>query len=474
MNRRRFMAASILAASGGWTSPGWSQASEPADSKAAEAWLQRWLAVFNAGDPIAYRAFVVAHAPDLEPYVDEDLGVLEASGGFDLLRTETAAPATVTAFVKDRAWDRFSKVTLSADSDARIADLSFGGSTSPPGFQIARLDERAAIAALAGKLTRRADAGLFSGAVVVARDNRTLFRAAHGLADHDRRRANTPATRFCIGSMGKMFTAVAVVQLIQTGKMGLTDTVATHLPDYPNPALAKRLTIEQLLTHTGGTGDIFGPFHDAHAAELVTVADYVRLFGPREPIFEPGARWGYSNYGFVLLGAILERVSGRPYEAVFAERVFGPAGMTATGQRPEGGGVTALSYTGTVRSGLHALTPYLGLPAGGGYSTVDDLHAFANALRDHRLLDARHTALLTTGRVDASGGSRWALGFKVQTRNGEPCYGHGGAAPGVNGDLSIYPRSGYVTIALCNRGHPMAVNASECVGNRLPAAAAAN
>jgi CubicO group peptidase (beta-lactamase class C family) len=468
MNRRRFMAAAILAAGGGWASPGWSLSSEPAYPKAAETWLRRWLAVFNAGDPVAYRAFVVAHAPDLEPYVDEDLGVLEASGGFDLLRTEVAGPNAVTAFLKDRAWDRFSKVTLGADDGTRISDLTFGGAAAPAGFRIARLGERAAIAALAGKLKRRADAGLFSGAVLVARNDRTLFRAAHGLADHDRRRANMPDTRFCIGSMGKMFTAVAIGQLIQAGRIGLTDTVAIHLPDYPNLGLARRLTIEQLLTHTGGTGDIFGSFHDAHATQLVTVADYVRLYGPREPVFEPGTRWGYSNYGFVLLGAILERVAGQPYETVFAERVFRPAGMTATGQRPEGGGVTALPYTGTVRSGLHALTPYLGLPAGGGYSTVGDLRAFATALRDHRLLDARRTALLTTGRVDASGGSRWGLGFRVQTRNGEPCYGHGGGAPGVNGDLAIYPRSGYVTITLCNRGHPMAANASEYVGARLP------
>ncbi|EJL30381.1 penicillin-binding protein, beta-lactamase class C [Caulobacter sp. AP07] len=468
MNRRRFMAACALAAGNGWASDSWRQALDPSEPQAARAWLRRWLAVFNTGDPVAYRAFVLAHAPDLAPYVDEDLGVLEASGGFDLLRTEVAGPDAVTAFVKDRAWDRFSKVTLSAEGDAKISDLTFGGAPAPAGFQVPRLDERAAVAALAAKLKRQAGAGLFSGAVLVARSDRTLFRAAHGLADHDRRRANTPGTRFCIGSMGKMFTAVAIVQLIQAGRLGLTDTVATHLPDYPNPALARRLTIEQLLTHTGGTGDIFGPFHDAHAAELVTLADYVRLYGPRAPVFEPGARWGYSNYGFVLLGAILERVGGQPYEAWFAERVFRPAGMTATSQRPDGGGPTALPYTGTVRSGLHAPTPYLGLPAGGGYSTVDDLRAFATALNDHRLLDPRHTALLTTGRVDASGGSRWALGFRVQTRNGEPCHGHGGGAPGVNGDLAIYPRSGYVTIALANRSHPMAANASEYAGNRLP------
>jgi hypothetical protein len=128
----------------------------------------------------------------------------------------------------------------------------------------------------------------------------------------------------------------------------------------------------------------------------------------------------------------------------------------------------ALPYSGGALAGFKALTPYAGLPAGGGYSTVYDLHAFATALTTHRLLDPAHTRLLTTPRVEASVTSRWALGFRVQTRNGVTFHGHGGGAPGVNGELAIYPGSGYVTAVLCNRGHPTAVNPAEYVGNRLP------
>jgi hypothetical protein len=128
----------------------------------------------------------------------------------------------------------------------------------------------------------------------------------------------------------------------------------------------------------------------------------------------------------------------------------------------------ALPYSGGALAGFKALTPYAGLPAGGGYSTVDDLHAFATALTTHRLLDPDHTRLLTTPRAEASATSRWALGFRVQTRNGVSFHGHGGGAPGINGELAIYPGSGYVTAVLCNRGHPTAVNPAEYVGNRLP------
>jgi CubicO group peptidase (beta-lactamase class C family) len=468
MNRRGFVAASILLGGSAWARTAWSaDLADLAEDQPAKVWFRKWLAVFNGQDPAAYRDFIKAHLPDGLPYVDDDLATREASGGFTVLRAALTAPNELTAWVQDRDWDRFSKVVLSVGPDGGIADIVFSGAAAPEGFAIDRLGEAQAVAALSGKLRAQAEADRFSGAVLVARDDSVILREAYGLADRVAKRQAAIGTRFCIGSMGKMFTAVSILQQIQAGRIGLGDPVAAHLPDYPNAALAKRLTIEHLLTHTGGTGDIFGAFYDAHQAELRTVSDYVRLYGPREPLFEPGAKFSYSNYGFVLLGAILERVSGQPYEAYFDEHVFRPAGMTATGQQPRPG--DALPYSGSALAGLKPLTPYVGLPAGGGYSTVEDLHAFATAIRTHRLLDPAHTALMTTARVDAGSTSRWALGFRVQSRNGASFYGHGGGAPGVNGDLAIYPASGYVTAVLCNRGHPLAVNAAEFIGNRLPA-----
>ncbi|MBO9560705.1 MAG: beta-lactamase family protein [Caulobacter sp.] len=464
MNRRDFMTGSILLGAGLSASAAWGD--DPAGDEPARVWFRRWLAVFNGDDPAAYRAFIQAHLPDALPYAEEDLATREASGGFTLLRAAMTGPSELTAWVQDRAWDRFSKVVVTTGPDDGLADIAFSVATPPEGFGIARLGEAQAVAALTGKLRVEAAADRFSGAVLAAQGDRVILREAYGQADRARRRKVQTGTRFCIGSMGKMFTAVSILQQIQFGRIRLADPVIALLPDYPNAALARRLTVEHLLTHTGGTGDIFGPFHDTHQAELRTVSDYVRLYGPREPLFEPGARFAYSNYGFVLLGAILERVAGESYEAYFEAHVFGPAGMTATGQTPRDG--DALPYAGGALAGMTPLTPYTGLPAGGGYSTVDDLHAFATALREHRLLDAAHTMLATTPRVAAGGASRWGLGFRIQSRNGATCYGHGGGAPGVNGDLAIYPGSGYVTAVLSNRGHPTAVNPAEYLGNRLP------
>ena len=103
------------------------------------------------------------------------------------------------------------------------------------------------------------EADQFSGAVLVTRDGRTLFEGAYGFADRERRVPNTPQTQFRVGSMNKMVTAVATLQLVQAGTLRLDAPIGTYLPDYPNAEMASKVTVHHLLTHTGGTGDIFGP-----------------------------------------------------------------------------------------------------------------------------------------------------------------------------------------------------------------------
>jgi hypothetical protein len=153
-----------------------------------------------------------------------------------------------------------------------------------------RMTEADALKALSARADRLAGEDELSGAVLVARDDRMLFGHAYGMADRKNRIPNTIRTRFRIGSMNKMFTAVAILQLVEAGKVKLTAPLATYLPDYPSRHVASKVTIHQLLTHTGGTGDIFGPEFEAHRTELRTLADYVRLYGKRELEFEPDSR----------------------------------------------------------------------------------------------------------------------------------------------------------------------------------------
>jgi D-alanyl-D-alanine carboxypeptidase len=439
----------------------------PAAGAQAESgdWLDRWLTAFNAPGAATYPDFVRASIPSLVPYLDEDLGVREASGGFDLLRREATGPNEVTAWLRDRNWDRFSRVVLTLGED-RIEDLSFLGASPPDGFAVTRLGEAGAIAATRAKLDREAGTGRFSGAVLIGRGDDVLMSEAWGAADATGQVAATPETRFCIGSMGKMFTAVGVLQLVQSGRLRLDDTVGDLLPDYPRGRIAETVTVEHLLTHTGGTGDFFGPVYEAQQADLVTPSDFIALFGEREPLYGAGERWGYSNFGFILLGAILERISGRAWQDRLLETVFAPAGMTATSPTVTDEDA-AQPLVGAMQTGLTAKPHYVGLPAGGGYSTTGDLMRFARALRSDALLDATHRALLMTPRVPA-GSRRWSLGLSTGSRNGAPYWGHGGSAPGVNADFAVYPGSGLVAVVLANRGHPHAANVADFVGARLP------
>ena len=218
-----------------------------------------------------------------------------------------------------------------------------------------------------------------------------------------------------MGSMNKMFTATAILQLVQAGKVKLDAPLGTYLTNYPNRDVATKVTIHHLLTHTGGTGDIFGPEFSAHRLELKTLDDYVKLYGARGLEFEPGSKWEYSNYGFLLLGVIVERVSGQSYYDYVRDHIFMPAGMTGSGSEPEELAVPGRAKGYMQQKGVWMpntdTLPYRGTSAGGGYTTVGDLLRFASALTGHTLLDAKHTALLTTGKVDTGQGDRYAYGF---------------------------------------------------------------
>jgi D-alanyl-D-alanine carboxypeptidase len=191
------------------------------------------------------------------------------------------------------------------------------------------------IAGLRARITKDAAADRFSGAILMTKGDRTLFSGAYGLADRDQKLANTLDTRFRIGSMNKMFTGTAILQLVQAGKIKFTNPLGKYLPNYPNQALANKVTIHHLLTHTGGTGDIFGADFAANRTKLRTLDDYVAPYGKRDLLFEPGGRLQYSNYGMLLLGVVVERVSAMSYYDYVAKNIYARAGMTRTGSEPE-------------------------------------------------------------------------------------------------------------------------------------------
>jgi D-alanyl-D-alanine carboxypeptidase len=378
------------------------------------------------------------------------------------------------------------------------------------------LPEGNALVSVKSELEKQAADDKFSGAVLIAKDSQPIFQAAYGYADRENRITNTVDTKFRFGSMGKMFTSVAILQLAQAGKIKIEDPISKYLPDYPNKEVAA-VTVYQLLTHSGGTGDIFSPEFEERRQELKELSDYMALYGNRGVEFPPGSNWDYSNYGFVLLGRIIELTSGQSYYDYVRDHIFKPAGMKSTDNLPEEPRVPGLSigYTrprgpgfhligpgpgpgpshapGGGGPGLHVIgpgpgpdehssapegplqatigsLPYRGTSAGGGYSTVGDFLKFANALTSHTLLDAHYTELLTTGKVATRRpGVKYAFGFEDEVaRDGVRRIGHGGGSPGMNGRLSTFPGSNYVIVVLANLDPPAADGIAEFIRDELP------
>ncbi|HEX2722879.1 MAG TPA: serine hydrolase domain-containing protein [Gemmatimonadaceae bacterium] len=332
------------------------------------------------------------------------------------------------------------------------------------------------VTALRARLEAATQAGEFSGAVLVLREGRTLFEGAYGLANREKGVPNTTLTQFRVGSMNKMMTAVAALQLVQAGSLNLDVPLGAYLRDYPNAEVASKVTPHHLLIHTGGTGDIFGPEFMAHRLELRDPRDYLQLYGTRALRFAPGERWEYSNYGFMLLGAVIEQLTGKSYYDHLAARVLAPAGMNATGFAPEESlvpgrsvGYTRQLVPGALVSNAPTL-PYRGTPAGGGYSTVGDFARFAAAIQERRLLDSVHTTLLLAGKVQISqGGLQYAYGFEDRISGGRRFVGHPGGAAGMSGDLEFEPNGGYVVVVLSNFDPPAATQIGAFILDRLPA-----
>ncbi len=432
------------------------------------------LEALNSGDRDRMRQFLETHYPSANLY--EQMEFREETGGLDLRALERATATALTGLVQERNSDRFGRFTVVVEpaEPHRITRVSIRAVPRPVGFPVPRMSEAEVIPALRAKVEKDAAAGRFAGAVLVAKRGKVLFSGAYGLADREKDVPNRLDTRFRIGSMNKMFTAVSILQLAQAGKIKLTDPLGKYLADYPNQEVATKVTIHQLLTHTGGTGDIFGPEYDARRLEVRTLDGYVAMYGKRAPEFEPGSRWAYSNYGMLLLGVVIERVSGKSYYDYVAEHIYGPAGMTRSGSEPESAAVPDRSIGYMRAEGGGGWTPntdtlpYRGTSAGGGYSSVGDLMKFADALSGHRLLNAEYTESLMTGKVETGGGGRYAYGFQDGRKDGVGAVGHGGGAPGMNGDLKIYPKSGYVVAVLSNLDPPAAQQISAFLDSRLP------
>lgn len=279
---------------------------------------------------------------------------------------------------------------------------------------------------------------------------------------------NRPDTKFNLGSMNEMFTAVAIAQLAQQGRLTFDTPVGRYLPGLP-ARVAEQVTAHHLLTHTSGLGDFFGPRFDQEKESLRTLHDYLALFIDQPLKFEPGTDWDYSNGGFLLLGLLVEQLSGQDYFDYIRGQIYQPADMRDSDSYPRDSPVPnmATGYTVPLPPDPADLTPETALgprmenwsrlplqgsPAGGGYSTVEDLLRFDRALRGSILLSRELTETVLEGRVSLpfDEKERYGYGFQEERYRGTRITGHGGGFPGVSSKLDIYRDLGYTVAVLAN------------------------
>ena len=289
-------------------------------------------------------------------------------------------------------------------------------------------------------------ANFFHGVISVSKNGKVLLSKGYGLADAESRKMNDPSLAFQIGSVNKQFTAVAILKLQEEGKLNVQDKLSRYFPELPHSDM---ITLHHLLTHTSGlynyTNDT--TFWMREASFSSSKEKMISRFSGRPLDFEPGTKYNYSNSGYLLLGYIIEKVSGKPYEKYMRENIFNPLGMTHTGFDFTKPFPKATGYydNGTVFSKAMIVDSSASHAAGAMYSTLADLHKWVDAMHQKKLISKESWKAAFTPYMDDYG-----YGFVRQSRDGKEMIWHNGGIHGFVSHLVYFPESNASIIVLSN------------------------
>jgi CubicO group peptidase (beta-lactamase class C family) len=443
-------------------------AQQSTGSSSGERTLRELVRAMNASDRPALRRLVDEqfakdgpNAVPTEQRVERLTGIHARFGDFAIKSVDASKPREVEALaqaMRTESWVSLALVYNDA-SPARILGVRFAPGQDP-NAPSRRPSDAELVAQLRGYVERMAARDVFSGAVLLAKKGVPLYQAAFGEANKDFGVKNTIDTKFNLGSMNKMFTAVSVMQLVEAGKLSLDDTLGKFLPaGAMRPEVLSKVRVKHLLSHTSGLGSYFTEEWDRQSRALYrSVDDWMPLIRNDSLQFEPGTRWSYSNTGMLVLGKVIEKASGQDYFAYVREHVAKPAGMTST-DAYELDRVNRNLAVGYEREGEDANGPVWrnnifqhvirGGPAGGGYSTVGDLSRFAEALKAGKLVSAASVRTLTTPKPELNS-PEYGFGFGVE--EGGRVVGHSGGFNGINSQLDIYVGEDYTLAVMSNYG----------------------
>jgi CubicO group peptidase (beta-lactamase class C family) len=429
--------------------------------------IRSLILVVNTGAPERFRRFLdqectkeFRESASVDDHIGNFLQFVNDTGGVDFYGVRNYTPeraGETVVVVKDRIMGSFWGLALrfGAAPQSLVAGLRFSSARAPvlapepPLTEKAALDE---IRALTANLIKK---GWYSGTVLVAKGPSILLTDVGGEANKSFHVANHIDTKFNLGSMNKMFTSTAIARLVEAGKLSFDDPISKYIDESWLPkSVTDTIKVLHLITHTSGLGSYFNETYMRSSRDLFRkLDDYKPLIKDDRPAFTPGDRFQYSNTGMFLLGVIIQKVTGEDYFDYIRKTISIPAGMTDSDCYEMDYPVEnlAIGYSADYASPykwknnlyMHVIK---GGPAGGGFSTVKDLHKFALALLSGKFVSK---SLLQTMWTDYKGGN-YGYGFQVSQGPSGKIVGHSGGFPGINSQLDIHVESGYIVAAMCN------------------------
>lgn len=437
-----------------------------ATAQTAAERVRELVGAINAADFARAREFVrSSYAPDFLQAFPEDQHVgfiLSQSGGrpgqLELVGVEAAGPNGARAAVRSALREEIDSLYVQVEAQAPHRIRRVGGRPGAGGGitpETARTDAER-VKELDRLVRKLVAADAFSGVVLFAKDGQPLYFEAFGVANRDYDIPVTRETRFNLGSANKNMTAVMIAQLVEEGKLSWDDPLSKFVPDFPDSASARKIRIKHLLTHTAGLGSYFNEkFQTGSREQWRTVDDFLALARPDSLQFEPGTRWSYSNTGMMVLGKVIEVVTGKDYFTNAQERIFDRVGMRSSGfyeldrvnRNLSTGYTKEYGPAGVVLRNNLFMHVVKGGPAGGGWSTAEDILAYSEALRSGKLVSRATFDLMRSPKPELHSPN---YGYGTVLFEGPDIWGHGGDFPGIDFDWNGYGDSGYTLVVMAN------------------------
>jgi len=429
--------------------------------------IEALIQAINSAEPDQVRNLIINNFMQrfhTEERIQQHIGSIrnfrQETGGVDFHSIRTYEPERrneTIVILKDRNFSSWRAFTLRFDKtgDFLIAGISFNRARKPSNVTEVSLTEKQFIQEVRQIVAHLDQQEVFSGTLLIAKNDQVLLAEARGEASKRFHVPNNTATKFNLGSMNKMFTATAIVMLQERGKLKFNDPISKYVDESWLPReYTDKITIHQLLSHTSGLGSYFNRTYMEGSRELFRIVDdFKPLVQGDKPAFEPGKRFRYSNTGMLLLGVVIESITGGSYFDFVRENIFAPLGMNNTDCFEMDYPVENLA----IGYSLDHNSPYKwqnnlyqhvikGGPAGGGFSTVGDLFLFARAISAGKLVSRESLKTMWKNHAEAN----YGYGFTVVQGPTGKVVGHSGGFSGINSNLDIYLDKDYVVAVMSN------------------------